>query len=227
MTTGLDPYTPPRVVPSRAARHAKGRAGRRVSRRGKAFWRELPVLLVIAILLALLVKGFVLQAFFIPSKSMLPTLEVGDRVLVNRLAFRVGEPQHGQVVVFIRPDPNAAPPPQGPLGIVQRAVASGLGNAPPGSEDLIKRVIGVPGDVVAARKGRLLRNGRPVDEPYLTKGTKTSSFGPVRIPPGHLWVMGDNREDSADSRRFGPVPQADLVGRAVVLIWPFDNVGGL
>ena len=226
MTTGLDPYTPPRVVPSRAARHAKGRGGRRVARQRKPFWRELPVLLLIAVLLALLVKGFVLQAFYIPSKSMEPTLKVGDRVLVNRLAYRAGQPQHGQIVVFIRPDPNAAPP-QGPLAVVQRAVASGLGNAPPGSEDLIKRVIGVPGDVVAARNGRLLRNGQVVAEPYLAKGTVTQSFGPVRVPPDHLWVMGDNRENSADSRRFGPIPEGDLVGRAVVLVWPFTSVSGL
>jgi signal peptidase I len=226
-----DPY---RVTPSRAQRHARsGRsaaapkaAGRHDGGRRRPLWAELPVLTFIALALAIGIKSLLVQAFYIPSESMTPTLQVNDRVLVNRLAYRFGEPQRGQVVVFVQRDPNAVPDP-GPLGLVQRAVAQGLGNAPPGSEDLIKRVVGVAGDTVEGRDGRLVVNGKPVAEPYLEPGTETSSFGPVRIRPGHVFVMGDNREDSLDSRRFGQVPEDDLVGRAVVLLWPFDSVGGL
>jgi signal peptidase I len=237
---GRDPLTgeivtdPYRVTPSRARRHAgpgrQGAPSRRTGRhdggRRRPLWAELPVLVVIALILAVGIKSLLVQAFYIPSESMVPTLKVNDRVLVNRLAYRFGEPERGQVVVFVRRDPATAPNP-GPLGLVQRAVAQSLGNAPPGSEDLIKRVIAVPGDTVEGKDGRVLVNGEPVGEPYLAPDTVTSSFGPVKIRPGHVFVMGDNREGSLDSRRFGQVPEADLVGRAVVLLWPFDSVGGL
>jgi signal peptidase I len=193
----------------------------------RALWQELPFLAMIAVILAVMVKAFVVQAYYIPSRSMVPTLDIGDRVLVNRTAYRFGTPQHGQVAVFIRPDSDAARPAAGVAGATQRMLAKAFGNAPPGTEDLIKRVIGRPGDVVAARGGKLFRNGREVNEPYLEPGTVTSTFGPVRVPPDSLWMMGDNREDSADSRTFGPIRESDLVGRAVVLIWPFDNAGSL
>jgi signal peptidase I len=202
--------------------------GRHARRRQTRLSTELPVLVLTAFVLAVLVKGFLVQAFFIPSRSMEPTLDVGDRVAVNRMAYRLGEPQHGQVVVFVRESggkPAAAG--EGPLSWVRRAVAGGLGATPPGSEDLIKRVVGLPGDIVEGRNGRLWRNGRPVVESYLPAHTFTSDFGPVRIKPGHYWMMGDNREDSADSRYFGQVPRSALVGRAFVKVWPIPHVGGL
>ena len=176
------------MQPSRVERiHGRRNAARRTRRR---FFAELPFLLVAALILTVLVKGFLIQAFFIPSRSMEPTLDVGDRV-------------------------------------VRRAVAQGLGGTPPGSEDPIKRVVGVPGDVLEGRNGRLIRNGQKVDEPYLRPGTYTSDFVKVKVKPDHIWVMGDNREDSADSRSFGQVPQSTLVGQAVVTIWPVQHVGGL
>jgi signal peptidase I len=175
----------------------------------------------------MLVKGFLVQAFYIPSRSMEPTLDVGDRVVVNRLAYRLGVPQHGQVVVFLRPTALEQAPSDGPVSWVRRAVAQGLGGTPPGSEDLIKRVVGLPGDVVEGRDGHLVRNGRRVDEPYLRPGTFTSEFPKVRIKPGHYWVMGDNREDSADSRVFGQIDRSALVGRAVLTVWPVPHSGGL
>ena len=178
-------------------------------------------------MLTVLVKGFLIQAFFIPSRSMEPTLDVGDRVVVNRLAYRLGDPAHGQVVVFLRPTGVDQARAAGPLSWVRRAVAQGLGGTPPGSEDLIKRVVGLPGDVVEGRDGRLWRNGRRVSEPYLAPSTFTSDFKKVRVKPGHYWVMGDNREDSADSRVFGQVPRSALVGRAVVTVWPIPHAGGL
>jgi signal peptidase I len=202
--------------------HGRRAAARRTRRR---FFAELPFLLIAALVLTVLVKGFLIQAFFIPSRSMEPTLDVGDRVVVNRLAYRLGDPAHGQVVVFLRPtglDQAQA----GPLSWVRRAVAQGLGGTPPGSEDLIKRVVGVPGDVLEGRNGHLWRNGRQVDEPYLRPNTFTSDFK-VRVKRDHYWVMGDNREDSADSRVFGQVDRSALVGRAVLTVWPVQHAGGL
>jgi signal peptidase I len=181
---------------------------------------------VAALILTVLVKGFLIQAFFIPSRSMEPTLDVGDRVVVNRLAYRLGDPAHGQVVVFLRPTGVKASG-GGPVSWVRRAVAQGLGGTPPGSEDLIKRVVGLPGDRLEGRDGHLIRNNEVVDEPYLLPGTVTSDFGPVQVKPDHLWVMGDNREDSADSRVFGQVQRSALVGRAVVTVWPVQHAGGL
>jgi signal peptidase I len=182
---------------------------------------------VAALILTILVKGFLVQAFFIPSRSMEPTLDVGDRVVVNRLTYRLGDPAHGQVVVFLRPTGVGQAPSSGPISWVRRAVAQGLGGTPPGNEDLIKRVVGVPGDVLEGRGGHLIRNGRAVDEPYLRPNTVTSDFEKVRIKPDHLWVMGDNREDSADSRSFGQVHRSTLVGRAVLTVWPVQHAGGL
>ena len=204
--------------------HGRRIQGRRARRR---FLGELPFLLLAALLLTVLVKGFLIQAFFIPSRSMEPTLEVGDRVVVNRLAYRVGEPAHGDVVVFLRPTGADQSSSAGPVSWVRRAVAQGLGGTPPGSEDLIKRVVGLPGDVVEGRDGALWRNDRRVDEPYLRPGTLTSDFDKVRIRPGHYWVMGDNREDSADSRVFGQIDRSVLVGRAVLTVWPVPHAGGL
>ena len=158
---------------------------------------------------------------------MEPTLDVGDRVVVNRLAYRLGDPSHGQVVVFLRPTGADQGSSGGPVSWVRRAVAQGLGGTPPGSEDLIKRVVGLPGDVVEGRDGALWRNGRRADEPYLRSGTFTSDFKKVRIRPGHLWVMGDNREDSADSRVFGQIDRSVLVGQAVLTVWPVPHAGDL
>jgi signal peptidase I len=184
--------------------HGRRAAARRTRRR---FFAELPFLLVAALILTVLVKGFLIQAFFIPSRSMEPTLDVGDRVVVNRLAYRLGDPGRGQVVVFLRP--------------------TGVDQPPATNEDLIKRVVGLPGDVLEGRDGYLLRNGRRVVEPYLRPNTFTSDFKKVRVKPDHFWVMGDNREDSADSRVFGQVHRSALVGRAILTVWPVPHAGGL
>jgi signal peptidase I len=214
-----------RVQPSRVQRyHGRRIAARRTRRR---FLTELPFLVMAALVLTILVKGFLIQAFFIPSRSMEPTLDVGDRVVVNRLAYRLGDPVPGQVVVFLRPTSDGQDQAGGPLQWFRRAVAQGLGGTPPGSEDLIKRVVGVPGDVIEGRGGALWRNGQRVDEPYLRENTFTTEFKPVRIKQDHFWVMGDNREDSADSRVFGQIHRSALVGRAVLTVWPIPHAGGL
>jgi signal peptidase I len=191
--------------------HGRRAAARRTRRR---FFAELPFLLAAALVLTVLVKGFLIQAFFIPSRSMEPTLDVG-------------EPAHGQVVVFLRPTGAEQAAAAGPISWVRRAVAQGLGGTPPGNEDLIKRVVGLPGDVLEGRDGYLWRNGDRVEEPYLRPGTFTSDFKRVRVKPDHLWVMGDNREDSADSRVFGQVHRSALVGRAVLTVWPVPHAGGV
>jgi signal peptidase I len=154
-----------------------------------------------AVLVALLVKTYLVQAFRIPSSSMEQTLLVGDRVTVNKLSYRLGDVSPGDVVVFERP-----------------AGAPGGVDAP---EDLIKRVVAVGGDTVQTVDGRLVRNGEPVDEPYLAPGSTTTGIEqPVTIPDGQVWVMGDNRNNSSDSRVFGPVAEATIVGQAFVVMWP-------
>lgn len=157
-----------------------------------------------ALLAALLIKTFLLQAFYIPSPSMVPTLQVQDRVLVNKLSYRLHDVRRGDVVVFERPPTD--------VGMIK---------------DLIKRVIALPGETVEGRDGGVYVNGRRLVEPYLPAGAVTTPFGPQRIPAGRVWVMGDNRANSSDSRVFGPVPQSRIVGRAFVRVWPLGAVGPL
>lgn len=170
-----------------------------------------------AIAVALLIKTFVLQAFFIPSESMVPTLAVGDRVLVNKLSYHLHDVNRGDVVVFERPDGET------------EAV-----------KDLIKRVIGLPGDTIVFKDGKVMVNGQFLSEPYLPAGTvtvpgpgnpsypyKCTVDDPCKIPEGSIWVMGDNRPNSKDSRYFGPIPESKIVGRAFVVVWPLSRFGGL
>jgi signal peptidase I len=192
----------------------------------RSFWREVPVLVLIAFVIAIVLKTFLVQAFYIPSQSMENTLMPGDRVLVNKVSYEVGDINRLNVVVFSNPDPSAAPD-RGPVLGFLHWLGEGLGFAQPENEDLIKRVIGLPGDVVEGRGGYLYRNNQRVDEPYLRPGTFTSDFKKVRIKPDHYWVMGDNREDSADSRVFGQIDRSVLVGRAVLTVWPVPHAGGL
>ncbi|MEA2499722.1 MAG: signal peptidase [Actinomycetota bacterium] len=196
----------------------------------KPFWRELPVLVVIAFAVALLLKSFVLQAFYIPSASMEETLQIGDRVLVEKMSYRIGGPSHGDVVVFEKDLNPAVILPNESDSVFEKIgdAFKGLFGFPTGdSQDYIKRVIGVAGDTVEGRNGRVFVNGKPIEEPYLQEGVQTSSFGPVDIPEGQIFVMGDNRTNSADSREFGPVAIDTIVGRAFLLIWPptdFDTL---
>jgi signal peptidase I len=198
-----------------AAKPSKG--GRKHS-----FWRELPVLIVIAFAVALVIKTFLLQAFYIPSASMEPTLRQGDRVLVEKLAYRFGEPERGDVVVFER-DLGFVPAPEESDSLWEDITNAfkGLFGFPTGtSQDFIKRVIAVEGDEVKAEDGEVLVNGEPIEEPYLPEGVETSPFGPVDVPTNQIFVMGDNRNNSDDSRNFGPVKVGEVVGHGFVLIWP-------
>ncbi len=157
-----------------------------------------------ALVIALVIKTFLFQAFYIPSGSMVPTLKVGDRVLVNKLSYKFGDVSRGDIVVF------KAPP---------EARSSGI-------DDLVKRVIGLPGDTVEARDdGHIYINDRLLDEPYLPEGTRTINLPPTKVPAGHLFMMGDNRTASRDSRVFGPIKESAVVGRVFIRIWPPKHIG--
>ncbi len=198
-------------------------------KRGRAsFLKEIPALVVIAFVLALLIKSFLVQAFFIPSSSMEPTLMIGDRVLVNKLAYEFGgTPQRGDVIVFSNPHPTSEPH-RNPVSAFFHWVGQGLGFSQPSNEDFIKRVIGLPGEKIQGKNGRVYINDQLLNEPYLPAGVSTSDFGPTVVPQGTLFVMGDNRGNSNDSRyALGPVPIKDVIGKAFVIIWPPSRIGGL
>jgi signal peptidase I len=201
----------------------------RPSARGKdrgilAFLRELPVLILLAFGLALLLKTFVIQAFYIPSGSMEPTLMPGDRVLVNKVRY---QPHRGDVVVF--EDPSGQQPDRGIVEGVLDWLSEGLGFARPPNEDFIKRVIGLPGETVELdQDGQLYVDGERVPQPYLKGPPDTRPFGPEQVPPDSLLVLGDNRLYSNDSRfGLGFVPIEKVVGKAFVVIWPPSRIGWL
>ncbi|MGI9120935.1 MAG: signal peptidase I [Acidimicrobiales bacterium] len=163
---------------------------------------EWVAILLGALVVALLVTRFLVQAFFIPSLSMAPTLEVNDRVLVNKLSYDLHDVNRGDVIVFERPPQEAE---------------SDI-------KDLIKRVVALPGDTIGDQDGRLIINGAPLEEPYLQSGDTTTNVASQTIPPGHVFVMGDNRNDSRDSRYFGPLSEELIVGRAFVKLWPLTDL---
>ncbi|MHB8466692.1 MAG: signal peptidase I [Acidimicrobiales bacterium] len=168
---------------------------------------EWGVILVVALLGALIIRTVLFQAFYIPSASMEPTLQLHDRILVNKLSYDLHPVHRGDIVVFKR---SALKGISGPVN------------------DLVKRVIGLPGDTLKSTlDGHVLVNGTLLKEPYLARGTPTYNLTEIKIPPHHYFVMGDNRTDSADSRVFGPIDKSLIVGRAFILIWPLNRLGFL
>ena len=198
-----------------------------------SFWQEFPVLVAAALLLALVLKAFAVQAFYIPSGSMIPTLEIGDRVLVEKLSYHFREPRPGDVVVFetnFLQDRHGGARPGSNERLWTRILDSLrelFGFPPAGSPDFIKRVVATGGDEVKGRHGHVFVNGQRLREPYLPRGARTSSFGPVTVPKSHVFVMGDNRSNSEDSRAFGAVPEDRIVGRAFAVLWPPSEVSRL
>jgi signal peptidase I len=217
---------------------AKGSGGKR----NRSFWRELPVLIVVALVIALLVKTFVVQAFFIPSSSMEDTLLIGDKVLVNKVVYHLRPIKPGDIIVFDgegswNPVQPAEPASSDPIVRLYRATLvplfhsiGGLFGTAPGQTDYIKRVIGVPGDHVACcnAQGRVTVNGVALHERgYLYPGAQPSGIHfSDTVPVGRLWVMGDNRLVSDDSRLHrddpgsGTIPENKVIGRAFMIVWP-------
>lgn len=212
------------IEPADASRASVGRT-EPSSRRGfLSILRELPVLIALAVVLAVLLKSFVVQAFFIPSGSMEPVLEPGDRVLVTKAFY---EPARGDVIVFADPQDGAGPD-RGVVGGVVHWFSEALGFARPEHEDFIKRVVGLPGELVEIRNDVVYVDREPLTEPYLTRAAReaTGNFRPVTVPEDSLFVMGDNRGNSNDSRgSLGFVPVDRVIGRAFVLIWPPSRTG--
>ncbi|MEV7004741.1 signal peptidase I [Streptomyces sp. NPDC093982] len=217
-----------------------GRASSRNSnrpRKQRYRWKELPILIGIALILTLLIKTFLLQAFSIPSDSMQNTLQQGDRVLVDKLTPWFGsEPERGEVVVFQDPDQWLASAPTPDPNALQ-SFFSWIGLIPSAEEkDLIKRVVGVGGDTVECEgTGPLKVNSKALDEPYVYPGNTPCSQDDqggqfkVKVPEGYIWVMGDHRQNSRDSRynqsdkNHGMVPVDEVVGRAIVIAWPINR----
>jgi signal peptidase I len=175
------------------------------------------VILAIVLVCTVVLRTFVVQSYSIPSLSMSPTLQVGDRIIVDKLSYRFGSVHRGDIVVFARP----------PLEDQEYA-------------DLVKRVIGLPGETISARNGHVYINGKRLYEPWLPPGPGSYTGplpgdpheqfnmpGPVKIPAGEYYVMGDNRENSEDSRFFGPISKSLIVGRAVAVAWPLSQIKGL
>jgi signal peptidase I len=186
---------------------------------------ELVTIVAVALLLALGIQAFLVKPFRIPSESMVPTLTIGQRVLVDRVSYRFTEPERGDIVVFKPPagaESNVCGvrKPQGqpcPTPTAERS-----------DDNFIKRVVGLPGDRVSVIGGRVQINGKPIDEPYIRPDASCAICNldrEIRIPPDHFFMMGDNRGQSADSREWGPVPKKWLIGQARVTYWPIDRIG--
>jgi len=237
--------TPTGGRPTSHRSSGRGRRGRARAKKGSLL-RELPVLLVIAFVLALLVKTFLVQAFFIPSGSMEQTLHgctgcTGDRVLVNKVPYWFGEPEPGDIVVFRGPDTwtpeiTVAEPGNWLSGALV-SLGRAIGVAPPSENDYVKRVIATAGQTVQCcdADGNVTVDGKPLTEPYiyqnspLTGGPTGRQFGPVTVPEGRLWVMGDHRSASADSREHvddkysGTIAVDDVIGKAAIIVWPLNR----
>jgi signal peptidase I len=204
---------------------------------------DLPMLIVIAFLIAVVIKTFVLQAFYIPSESMIPTLGIGDRVMVEKLSYRLHDARRGDVVVFARS--VFGKPPDVPWNEDLRNFFRELLGLPTGGEeDLIKRIVAVGGDTIRyqGKPRQMYVNGDPIEEPYIRgidrfSGSITDrncrglhmdkAEGGCRVPAGRIFVMGDNRSQSEDSRLIGPVDEDRIIGRAFVIIWPLGHFTGL
>jgi signal peptidase I len=178
------------------------------------WWRETLVVVFVALVAALLLRTFVVQTFYIPSGSMEPTLQVGDRILVNKLAYHLHGVDRGNIVVFRRPaDENC-------------------GGAP--VADLVKRVVGLPGETISLTKGHVFIDGKRLNESWLPSSVQGTTFPgpagptydlakPYVIPSNHYFVMGDNRTDSCDSRYWGPISRSLIVGKVDVRVWPLTH----
>lgn len=215
--------------------------GRKNRRKQRSFWKELPILIGVALLLTLIIQTFIARVFVIPSESMEQTLHgcagcYGDRVLVDKLVYRFGDPEAGEVVVFERPDTwnrSEFSSNRSSNGFVSwlQDVGAAFGLASPNEDDVVKRIVAVGGQTVECcdEKNRVLVDGKPLDEPYVywVPGTNTQEeFPPIKVPEGMLWVLGDNRNNSCDSRcqggggKNGLVPVDNVIGKVRYIVLP-------
>jgi signal peptidase I len=201
------------------------------------FLGEMPGLIIMSLVLAILIKTFLIQAFYIPSGSMENTLRINDRVLVSKIPYYFHDPKRGDVIVFSEPDPGKQVH-RGAIDGFVHWLFQGIGFQKPDNQDFIKRVIGVPGDEVWAKHNQVYVNGVAISEPYV-KG-RTSDFDKVTVPKDMYFVLGDNREQSQDSRfglgviadpktmpGIGFIPRDKIIGKAWVIVWPKDHWGSL
>ena len=231
-----DPAAVPADATATGGPPAASEGPRHTPRRGKhehgarrRFVGSTPFLILVALVVALIVKTFFVQAFYIPSASMEPTLAVGDRVFVNKVVYDLGDITRGDVIVFGNPHPGQGTD-RGPIGAFLSWLGEGIGFAQPEDEDFIKRVVGLPGETVEISDNVVYIDGEPLDEPYLTDDAKVSNgdYPLTQVPDDALFVMGDNRGNSADSRYgLGFVPVDEVIGRAFVVIWPPEDMGGI
>ncbi|HEX4978528.1 MAG TPA: signal peptidase I [Acidimicrobiales bacterium] len=203
--------------------------------------REIPVLVAAAVVVAFVLRTFLFQAFYIPSPSMgcegcpVETLVLDDKILVSKLAYRLHGPRRGDIVVFECPvspvvSCNNREPSTNGVGEALRWVGERVGLVPPSTEDYVKRVVALEGEVVEIDGGIVWINGRPLEEPYLPRGLRTEPLSlpqPYVVPPDSVLVLGDNRPNSSDGRRFQAIPTDTIVGRAVLRFSPLDRIGFL
>lgn len=220
-----------------------GRKPKSGRRRRPAFWKELPILIVVALLMTFLIQTFLAKVYVIPSGSMETTLHGctgcnNDRVIVDKMTYRFSDPQAGDVVVFRGPDSWSSEvtveQPSNALVRGLQMLGSLIGLAPPDEKDFVKRVIAVGGQTVQCcdTRGRVSVDGQPLNEPYIfylpdAGPPRQQTFGPVTVPQGQLWMMGDSRNNSADSRvaDHGAVPVSNVIGKARVIVLPFSRFG--
>lgn len=183
---------------------------------GKPFWREMGELLTGSLLIALLARAAIAEPRYIPSESMLPTLAVNDKLIIEKISNYIQTVERGDILVFYAPD--EAPP--STWGHSLRRL--GLSRETP----LIKRVVALPGETIAVESGRVWINGAPLHEPYLYE-TPSYSMAPQTVPDGHFFMLGDNRNNSADSHVWGPLPARNILGHAAFRFWPPERVGRL
>jgi signal peptidase I len=179
---------------SRSERQRRERLERKQQRRRSADAFDWLKVVIIALILAVVLRGFMLEPTYVQGPSMLTTMKTGDRIIINKLIYRFTTPARGEIIVFHTP-----------------------------KEDLIKRVIALPGETIEAKNGRVYVDGKLLSEPYLSPNTKTTSIPRTKIPAGHWFVMGDNRINSMDSRDLGPVAFDQIVGRAELIYWPIKE----
>lgn len=175
-----------------------GETDETLKRSQRLFWETVETVIV-AVILAFLIRTFVVESFVVDGHSMEPTLHNGEHLLVNKFIYRFEKPKDGQIIVFRPPLPGA-------------------------EQDFIKRIIGTPGQTVALRDGHLYIDGRHVPEPFL-KYRDHANYGPIQVSPGTLFVLGDNRPNSEDSRIFGLVPETNVRGEAFLIFWPPADFG--